>query len=490
PNTEVNVDGLSNELDAAGIARINGLVDLLPGGATTFGAGNIIIGGSGSDEIWGNGADDIIDGDKWLNVRLSVVNGEGAEVRTANSLTELQADIMAGKIDPGHVRIVREILSSPGAADVDTAVFSGASAEYDISTVNGVTTVAHTGGNGNGNDGTDRITNVERLRFSDQTIELVPAVVEAPAAPAAPTAAGGDTKATVTFAAPTGAETLNVVVRTGNSDFRTIEGIAATETSLVVDGLTNGTAYNFQVEAVNAGGTSPRSAASNVVTPAVAVLGPAAIASPLVTALAANTPQLGAATGPLVCGIKNGGCYQNFQGGDVHWSPSTGAQATYGAIRARWGSLDFENGKLGYPVTGENCGLKNNGCYQSFQGGDVHWSPSTGAQATYGAVRARWGSLGFETGKLGYPVAGEVCGLKNNGCYQSFQGGDVHWTASTGAQATYGAIRTFWGSRGYENGALGYPVTGETCGLADGGCFQRFQGGTINYSPARGAYLG
>ena len=43
---------------------------------------------------------------------------------------------------------------------------------------------------------------------------------------------------------------------TGNTDVRTIEGIAATETSLEVVGLTNGTAYNFQVMAVNAGGPS------------------------------------------------------------------------------------------------------------------------------------------------------------------------------------------------------------------------------------------
>ncbi|MDZ4090979.1 MAG: peroxidase family protein [Arthrobacter sp.] len=267
PNTEVNVDGLSNELDAAGIARINGLADLLPAGATTFGAGNIIIGGSGSDEIWGNGADDIIDGDKWLNVRLSVVDGQGQETRTVTTLTELQADIMAGNVDPGNVRIVREILSSPGEADVDTAAFSGAMDEYDISTVDGVTTVTHVGGRAA--DGTDRITNVEKLRFSDQTIDIIPAVVQAPAAPAAPTAAPGNTTATVSFAAPEGADTLNVVVRTGDTDFTTIEGIAATETNLVVVGLTNGTAYNFQVEAVNAGGTSPRSAASNEVTPAV-----------------------------------------------------------------------------------------------------------------------------------------------------------------------------------------------------------------------------
>ena len=112
PNTEVNVEGLTNTLDAAGIARINGLAGLLPAGATEFGAGNIIIGGSGSDEIWGNGADDIIDGDKWLNVRLSVVDAQGAQVRTVSSLTEIQADIMAGRIDPGNVKIVREILST------------------------------------------------------------------------------------------------------------------------------------------------------------------------------------------------------------------------------------------------------------------------------------------------------------------------------------------------------------------------------------------
>ena len=110
-----------------------------------------------------------------------------------------------------------------------------------------------------------------------------------------------------------------------------------------------------------------------------------------------------------------------------------------------------------------------------------------------GNLRCHPGPLGkprLRNGKLGYPITGENCDLKNNGCYQSFQGGDVHWSPATGAQATYGAIRTFWGSLGYENGTLGYPVTGETCGLADGGCLQRFQGGTINYTPARGAYLG
>ncbi|MCU1531757.1 MAG: heme peroxidase, partial [Arthrobacter sp.] len=172
-DTEVNVPGATNALDAEGIARINGLKDLLPAGATSFGAGNILLGGAGNDEIWGNGADDIIDGNKWLNARLSVrndVSNPATETRSASSLKELQADIMAGAIDPGQIVIVREILDTPAAADIDTAAFSGPRAEYNISTTAGVTTVDHTGGTGN--DGTDRITNVEQLRFTDQTLAL------------------------------------------------------------------------------------------------------------------------------------------------------------------------------------------------------------------------------------------------------------------------------------------------------------------------------
>ena len=37
-----------------------------------WGEGNILLGGGGSDMIEGRGADDIIDGDRYLNVRISV----------------------------------------------------------------------------------------------------------------------------------------------------------------------------------------------------------------------------------------------------------------------------------------------------------------------------------------------------------------------------------------------------------------------------------
>jgi Ca2+-binding RTX toxin-like protein len=170
---EVNVPELNNVLDSEGIARIGGLKELLPEGATSFGAGNILLGGSGSDQIWGNGADDIIDGDKWLNVRLSVrsdPSDPATETRSATSLKELQADILRGAIDPGNIVIVREILDTSAAADVDTAAFSGSREEYTVSTTDGVTTVAHTGDPRG--DGTDRLTGIEKLKFSDVTLDL------------------------------------------------------------------------------------------------------------------------------------------------------------------------------------------------------------------------------------------------------------------------------------------------------------------------------
>ncbi len=46
-----------------------------------FAGGNIILGGDGSDRIEGRGGDDRIDGDAWLNVRISVRDNPDATGR-------------------------------------------------------------------------------------------------------------------------------------------------------------------------------------------------------------------------------------------------------------------------------------------------------------------------------------------------------------------------------------------------------------------------
>ncbi|WP_261382415.1 hypothetical protein [Arthrobacter sp. UKPF54-2] len=214
----------------------------------------------------------------------------------------------------------------------------------------------------------------------------------------------------------------------------------------------------------------------------------AGVAARAIAPVASATASLGNATSGVLCGLRDGGCYQAFEGGTVHWVPGVGAYATWGGIRATWGALGYENGKLGYPVTNEICGLANGGCYQGFQGGTIHYAPGIGAYATWGGIRTSWGALGYENGKLGYPVTNEICGLANGGCYQGFQGGTIHYAPGIGAYATWGGIRATWGALGYENGKLGYPVTNEICGLVNGGCYQGFQNGTIHYAPGIGAY--
>ncbi|MEV7637677.1 GH25 family lysozyme [Pseudarthrobacter enclensis] len=201
---------------------------------------------------------------------------------------------------------------------------------------------------------------------------------------------------------------------------------------------------------------------------------------------------LGYPTGGETCGLRDGGCYQPFQKGEIHWSANTGAQVSrYGAIRSRWAANGYEAGVLGFPTSAETCGLKNSGCVQSYQNGQIHWTASTGAQMTRGgAIRSAWLSFDVENGILGYPSGSETCGLQDGGCYQSFQGGQIHWTAKTGALMTRnGAIRNAWAGSGYQGGVLGFPTGLETCGLKDGGCYQSFQGGQIHWSPASGANI-
>ena len=70
PLAQGGTDGyLGSALDAQGIALIAGLQAVLGAGVTSFNAGDIILGGDGSDMIMGHAGDDIIDGDKWLNVQ-------------------------------------------------------------------------------------------------------------------------------------------------------------------------------------------------------------------------------------------------------------------------------------------------------------------------------------------------------------------------------------------------------------------------------------
>jgi hypothetical protein len=151
---------------------------------------------------------------------------------------------------------------------------------------------------------------------SSNTVTLtVPAADRAPAAPGIGTAVRGNASATVNWTAPaanggSAITSYQVQVRTGTTVVRTVTGIAANASSTVVTGLNNGTAYNFQVRAVNAAGPGAFSAASNTVTPATTP------GAPVI-----GTASAGAATGAPI-------------NATARWTPptSTGGSAITGYV--------------------------------------------------------------------------------------------------------------------------------------------------------------
>ncbi|MDX1297069.1 MAG: peroxidase family protein [Pseudomonas sp.] len=138
---------------------------------------DILLGGGGSDILQGKAGNDILDGDAWLNVRISVLNAvptaanpNPGEWFSVDSMNEIKLRMLSGEINPGQLQIVREILYSNSPDDIDTAVFSGAFANFEvIENFDGSFQVV----DNTGAEGSDWLRNIERVQFADHTLWLV-----------------------------------------------------------------------------------------------------------------------------------------------------------------------------------------------------------------------------------------------------------------------------------------------------------------------------
>jgi heme peroxidase/PASTA domain-containing protein/hemolysin type calcium-binding protein len=177
------------ELTATGAAKITGLTELFVNGfgqTFPYNAGNILLGGRGSDVFEGKGGDDLIDGDLWLDVQLRAVLNDGT-VKLVNSARDLIDDVFADpqRLNPGNITIVKTIVTPVvpppdcGAAaplNCDTAVFAGPFGNYTVTnrTLNGSNIVTVTDVVGSAivglSEGTDTLRNIERLQFADRII--------------------------------------------------------------------------------------------------------------------------------------------------------------------------------------------------------------------------------------------------------------------------------------------------------------------------------
>lgn len=166
----------------AGLREVLGLteeqVNALAANSVVYNAGEIILGGEGSDVIMGRGGDDIIDGDKWLDVNIAVMSeigpdgGIGTILETHKSMTTLAAKMFNGTYNPGQLRIIREIKTDTTSGDVDTAKYQGLRSEYAFAgNADGTVQVTHT--IEDQLDGSDKIRNIERLEFSNGSLGLI-----------------------------------------------------------------------------------------------------------------------------------------------------------------------------------------------------------------------------------------------------------------------------------------------------------------------------
>jgi uncharacterized protein with LGFP repeats len=213
------------------------------------------------------------------------------------------------------------------------------------------------------------------------------------------------------------------------------------------------------------------------------------------TAISTRYQQLGGAGGFLAApltgeqGTPEGtGAYRHYQGGSIYWSPATGARFVLGDIRATWGRYGWERSFLGYPATDELATPDGAGRYTHFQGGSVYWSPATGARLLMGDIRATWARYGYERSFLGYPTTDERGAPDGVGRYTHFQGGSVYWSPTTGPKVVTGDIRAAWARQGWERSALGYPTTDQRATPDGVGRYNHFQGGSIYWSPVTGAH--
>nr|WP_240921422.1 hypothetical protein [Microbacterium excoecariae] len=142
----------------------------------------------------------------------------------------------------------------------------------------------------------------------------------------------------------------------------------------------------------------------------------------------------------------------------------------------------------GYGV-GDSCSSYGNRNFYNYY---TDWfGPTHGGGLPFvvdGAIASKWRALGGQDGAFGLPTGSEVCGLVDGGCYQRFEGGAIYTSAVGGTRAVLNSMLAAWSRAGKEQGEMGYPLSDRSCGLSGDGCYQRFESGAVYWSSGNGAH--
>ncbi len=227
------------------------------------------------------------------------------------------------------------------------------------------------------------------------------------------------------------------------------------------------------------------------------------------SALGGASGFLGSTTTAVTICPDGTGYFRHFQNGSIYYHPATGAHEVHGAIRAKWASLGWERGFLGYPITDETQGRDpaGKGRFNHFQGGSIYWYPGSPgfASTTIGATTLASTATRISSGatatitstavRANLSAVQPAVGLSTAALTASASMATLNLPAAAAilpvADLTYevhGAIREKYLQLGAEGSFLGYPTTDET-GTPDGvSRFNHFQAGSIYWTPSTWAH--
>jgi Ca2+-binding RTX toxin-like protein len=311
----------SNGLSATDCALITGLTALLPSTITNcvWNAGDILIGGAGSDEFTGRNGNDLIDGDAvlqtWISIPISwgianeapsyvsVPSGE-AYVASIASISEYIANNLIGSDVISSLRIVRLIAQTGHTTENDVAVFQAARANYTI-TVNAngtITVVDPRNGGATTNDGTDTLRNIEILRFTDGDV-LVSSLPPSSPVLALSGLVGGAGSIAVTWSAPLISGTAPITSYTARAWTSSLRTGTPVGTCTTADGTTLTCTINSTTGAAANSGLLPGNyfvdvlATTTVNGSPSAAVGAVTVQQAPASAIAIRTPASGAVNG-------------------------------------------------------------------------------------------------------------------------------------------------------------------------------------------------
>ena len=151
-------------------------------------------------------------------------------------------------------------------------------------------------------------------------------------------------------------------------------------------------------------------------------------------------------------------------------------------VRAKWLT---QTALLGEPSVVESPTARSARVTRFSNATAVYWSAATRAWSVIGLINARYDGLGAAAGVLGLPLSDELTAPDRRGRFNRFQGGSIYWTPTTGAHPVLGDIGARWAALGWERSAYGYPRSGEYA--VAGGLRQDFERGSLTWNSRTGA---